>query len=394
MKVVRPFLKVGDSNRKRAVVAVQVGVMLVTLLAFAALSIDVGAMYNARGDLQRAADVAALAGATSYVEDTMLQVRLNPDGGEISEVLSATITRVNELAAENASFGVDTTLIEGGDITTGWIDVTSGTSPIQVAGSSDAYNAVQVVAKRTAEGLNGSIALYFAPIFGITLSETEVTATAVFDDHVAGFSPGEDPGILMPFSIHEDLFDSEITVGSDEYSYDSDDDEIESDPDGLPEIKLFPWTSTPGNFGLLNIGLPSMGAPGLADHIENGVPPEDLEAEIGTDVLTFYDWEGDPVTYDIGGDPGMTVSLTAAIETRVGDVVAFLLHNAVNYPGANAVYTVTDVRFGRVMKIKLTGSPTSKTFLIQPVSYAGPGVVVDPNAPSSNGLAGRLKLAR
>ena len=77
MRTTRRLSKAEKTHRKRAIVVIQVGVVLVTLLTFAALTIDIGAIYNARGDLQRAADMAALAGATSYVEDTMLQVRLN-----------------------------------------------------------------------------------------------------------------------------------------------------------------------------------------------------------------------------------------------------------------------------------------------------------------------------
>ena len=51
------------SGRARAVVAVQVMVLLVVMLGFAALTVDVGMMYNTRADLQRAADASAMAGA-------------------------------------------------------------------------------------------------------------------------------------------------------------------------------------------------------------------------------------------------------------------------------------------------------------------------------------------
>ena len=52
------------NSRRRGVVAVLVAVILVTLLGFAALTVDVGAMYNARAELQRSADAAALAART------------------------------------------------------------------------------------------------------------------------------------------------------------------------------------------------------------------------------------------------------------------------------------------------------------------------------------------
>ena len=44
--------------RRRGVVALQVGVMLTVLLGCAALTIDVGQLFSARTDLQKAADSA------------------------------------------------------------------------------------------------------------------------------------------------------------------------------------------------------------------------------------------------------------------------------------------------------------------------------------------------
>ena len=53
----------GKPARRRAVAAVQVAVMLVVLVGVAALTIDGGHLMFVRGELQNAADAAALAGA-------------------------------------------------------------------------------------------------------------------------------------------------------------------------------------------------------------------------------------------------------------------------------------------------------------------------------------------
>ena len=84
----------------------------------------------------------------------------------------------------------------------------------------------------------------------------------------------------------------------------------------------------------------------------------------------------------------------AALGEIVGDVVGFFLHDDVVLSGANATYTITEMRFGRVMDIRLTGAPAQRGLFIQPVSYAGSGVRIDHNAPSTGGLLGRLILAR
>ena len=56
------------SSRRRGAIVVQIALMLTAIAGFAALTIDVGAMYNAKADLQRTADAAALAGAAALYQ--------------------------------------------------------------------------------------------------------------------------------------------------------------------------------------------------------------------------------------------------------------------------------------------------------------------------------------
>ena len=390
----RPFRR-RESQRRRALVAAQVAVCMVVIVGFTALAVDVGMMYNVKADLQRSADAAALAGAASYTSDKMLQVRLSGDRTSlIYEVVDTARNLADSFALVNPSLGVSSTHIEPNDIGTGWIDVASGTTPLDIGVAPDSYNAIEVIARRTSEGSNGPISLLFARIFGRSYAETSASAVAVFDDRVGGFDPGAGPGYLLPFTIHEDVFEADLTGGPDNYGFDANEKTVTSSADGIREIKLYPHDSAPGNFGLLNIGIPNQGVPSLREHIENGVPPEDVESEIGTAVLTFYTEHGDPITYDITGSPGLDSALQPSVEMRVGDVVAFLLHNVVIENGSNSIYTITDIRFGRVMDIRLQGASFLRGLWVQPVSYAGPGIVLDPDAPSTNGLSGRIVLAR
>ena len=383
------------TDRRRAVVAVQVVVVMFVLIGFAALTVDVGVMYNVRADLQRSADAAALAGAAAYATDKMLQIRQGADGySGIYEVVGLASGQVNTFAGLNPSLGVSSTYIEPNDIRAGWIDVTSGTNPLQPGVAPDSYNALQVTARRTSDGANGPIELLFANIFGCSTSETSASAVAVYDDRVGGFDPGAGPGYLLPFTVHRNYFTDALVNGPDSYGFDANDKTVTSAPDGIREFRLFPNDSAPGNFGLLNIGTLNQGVDDLRVQIENGVTPEDLEGEIGTSVLTFFDEDGDSVTHDITGSPGLDVSLESSLDLREGDVVAFLLHDQVVEGGANSVYTVTDIRFGRVMDLRLQGAVFNRGLWVQPFSYAGPGVVLNPAAPATNGLAGRIVLVR
>ena len=107
-------------NRRRAVVAVQVGIVLIVLLGFAALTVDVGTLYNTRNDLQRTADAAALAGASMYTTDAMMQIRQGSVGSDsLATLLGQVGTRVHEYAGMNLTFGTDAaTRVADGDIAT------------------------------------------------------------------------------------------------------------------------------------------------------------------------------------------------------------------------------------------------------------------------------------
>ena len=81
--------------RRRGVVAVFVVMLLVSLMGFAALTVDVGTMYNVKSDLQHAADAAAIAGATALTDDAMILVR---QGGADGYVYSMVAQRVRSIS--------------------------------------------------------------------------------------------------------------------------------------------------------------------------------------------------------------------------------------------------------------------------------------------------------
>ena len=98
--------KRGNPNRRRAVVAIQVGVASVALLGFAALTVDLGTLYNARADLQRTADAAALAGASAYVTDEMMQVRVGTAGeGALAYITALGASRAAQFSELNSTIG-------------------------------------------------------------------------------------------------------------------------------------------------------------------------------------------------------------------------------------------------------------------------------------------------
>ncbi len=374
-------------TRRRGVVAVLVLVTLTLMLGFAALTVDVGMMYNVRADLQGAADAAAIAGASVLTTDEMMVVR---NGGSDGYVRAQISVRADQFAGRNGTIGVSSLLTLPDDIIAGSLDLSSATATISSTCAGPNLNAVQVTVRCEEDSPNGPVRLFFAQILGRAETEISATAMAVFDDRVIGFEPPAVANPLVPFSVHEDVFNG---GGPDVYGYDPDTQTITLGGDGVQEVNLYPHAEIGnGDFGLLNIGTPNQGNPALAVHIEDGVPPEDLEAEIGSSEVSFFDEYGDPVTYSITGNPGLHSALKSSLELREGEIIAVMVHDSAIGNGSNMTFHITGMRFARLMTTDLRGG--TKYAWLQPVTYAGGGVRVGSSGTSSGGLVGKIVLVR
>jgi len=365
-------------------VVVQVVVCSTVLLGFCALALDIAQLHLARTELQRSADAGALAGASVYLENAGLI--------QSPELTTGAVQRAQAFAQFNDTLGAPT-LLDAADVVPGTLDLDNPAAALDTTGALR-FNAVQVLVRKASGSSNGSVAYNFAKILGFTSGGVGAGATAAFDDRFAGYEQTEEYGLLIPFTIHRDIYNDMFVNGPDDYYYDAEGEFVLEGPDGVREVRLYPYNTVPGNFGLRNSATPNHGVPALEQQILYGVTPADLELEVGTSVLTFYDSAGQPTTYNITGTPGLKVGLSDAVEERIGDVIGFFLHDQVTGNGANSVYRIVDLRFGRVMTIDLHGNPNNKRLIIQPVAYTGPGVVVHDYAPSSNGQVGALRIVR
>jgi hypothetical protein len=357
-----------------------------------ALVIDVGKLYVARTELQRTADSASLAGASAYLDNAGLIQ--GPELGQLA------CERAQGYSLANWTQGAPTAL-DAADVVAGTLDLNDPHGALDTSGT-QRFNAVQVLVRRTAGSLNGSIAYSFARIFGYTEGGVVAGATAAYDDRFGGYTQTEEYGLLTPFTIHKDLFEQMLVSGPDDFSYDGPQDLVLPVPDDVREVTLYPYRENlngggsdgAGNFGLLNIGTGNQGDAAIEVQIREGVAPSDLELEIGTSDVVFVGDDGEPVTYNITGSPGLKAGMEDAVEARLGQIVGFFLHDLVTESGSNAVYRIVDMRFGRVMHVDIHGNPNHKRIVIQPVAYTGPGVIITDDAPSSDGQVGRLRLVR
>ena len=153
-------------QRRRAVVAVQVGVFAMVLVGFAALTIDVGAMYNAKADLQRTADAAALAAAGRLSEyDDECPLELARDAAV-------------EFAYENTVFGRTMRIDPDQDVTFGRANFDVESNSYTFWETNKLPDAVRVTVRMTDQS-NGKLTLYFARVFGVEAADMQASALAV-----------------------------------------------------------------------------------------------------------------------------------------------------------------------------------------------------------------------
>lgn len=247
-------------TRRRGVVAVKVAVLALVLLGFTALAVDMGAIYDAKAELQRTADAAVLAAAEGLVT-----------AGDAEPTVLA-LSRAVEYAANNTVWGQPMELDPATDVTFGRASYNPATGGYDFTASSDMPDAVQVCVRKTADSPNGAFGLYFASVLGVDSVDLSATATAMT--------------VPRDIAIVADLSDSH-----------NDDSELRHYQDiqiNLHEV----WDALPGGID---------DSPGLwAEYPEYG-PDDPQAAGPGWGYMKAMGYGTEPITssYDPTADPGL-----------------------------------------------------------------------------------------
>lgn len=145
---------------ERGAVSVIVAVSMVALLGFVAITVDIGALYAERAELQNGADAAALAVAQECAAS-----KTCTDTTAAAPWLASATTTARSLANANANDDA-TNISSVASPAPGSVRITTGTRD----GSSGA----------------GALAYTFAPILGIDTANPAATATAAWGNPAAG----------------------------------------------------------------------------------------------------------------------------------------------------------------------------------------------------------------
>jgi len=375
-----------------------VAVICPVLFAFAALSIDVGALYDAKAELQRSADAAALAGAGALINER----RLRNNGGMDLEIDFAVRHTAQEYVQRNRVLGqaptvhLNTSNSIGGDIVLGTLsDLTNYHEPLSI-GNPDEFNSVRVCVRRDPER-NGPVGLFFARIMGRYTANVQASATATIEDGVVGYSvgPNTSNAELMPFALHVDVWNALLEGTSpvgDQYAYDPNTGEVDSGSDTLLEINMYPGGGIdqlpPGNFGTVDIGGSNNSTADIERQIIDGISAEDLAYHGGELKL------GDDGTLILEGDTGLSAGFKDELEAIIGQPRAIPLFSSVSGVGDNAEFVIVGFAGIRIMHVRLTGAPVHKHVIVQQADVVDGTVITEPGSTSSYTVYHTPRLTR
>jgi len=377
---------------RRGLVAVMVLVTLVVLLGVAALAVDVGMMYRARGDAQTVADAAAMAAAWELLDQDRLS-----GGSDMSQEFLAARNVAASLAAENYILRHAPHLDLTSDVRFGYLhDSTDPSGVIQYGNPANA-NSVDVTVRRDGN-VNGPIDLYFAGVFGKMSTTVSARAVATFKDGVTGFTaPTDGTGnSLLPLALHVDVWNNLLSgalTHGDSYAYDLVSGSVSAGADTIHEINMYPSTGgadqlPSGNFGTVDIGTGANSTSVLERQILDGVNADDLSHHGGDLALDQNGY------LQLTGDTGLSAGIKDELEAVIGMARTIPLFDTVVNPGNNADFRIVGFAGIRIMAVKLTGAATKKHVLIQPAFVVDPWATTDPGAGPSSFVYQPVVLSR
>lgn len=160
----RPDRKIRRAPARRGVAVVYVAISMTVVFGMAALAIDIGAMYSAQAELQRAADSAALAAASELVEVATIEGADRVfDMADAYARQNSVLGRIPGLATADVEFGL----------------AERDGERFRFEPSTGAVDSVRVTVKRAQGSEAGPINMMFATLFGYHTRDLEAKAAAM-----------------------------------------------------------------------------------------------------------------------------------------------------------------------------------------------------------------------
>jgi Flp pilus assembly protein TadG len=351
------------ARRRPGAIVPLAAVLAVFLLGMVAFSVDIGYICVAEKELQNAADAAALAGASQYLNRVALTGVTSQ-----SAAIAAARDQAQRLAGLNTVGSVAIALDRnnsndaGGDIVCGRLDTSAGLSS-SLSTTTTPYNSVQVRARRTAQQ-NGSLQLFFGSVLGHGSQDLVATATATCADGITAFKiagSGKTTCSLLPFTLDIAVWNDQVVNGNgpDNWTYNPTTKVYSAGQDGIHEVKLFPTKgNSPGNFGTVDIGSANNSTADISRQILYGPNQSDLDKMGGQVAL------GPSGTLTLQGDTGISAGFKDELTAIRGQPRVIPLYSKVTGQGNNTYYTI--VAFAGIIITDVQLTTGNKYVTIQP----------------------------
>jgi hypothetical protein len=400
--------------RRRAAVAALVVLSGTVLVGFTALSVDMGVLYGARAEAQRAADAGALAGAWALMNEGRLK-----GATSMTAVVNSTRQNASSTAGLNKVFGSNPTVDQNtansatGDVVLGRLNNPSNLSEqLNPQADSGSYNAVKVTVRRDSTR-NGAIPFFFGQIFGLTSKDVTASAIAAASDNVIGYKTPPNNGNVMMLPIAVDVNSWQALLAGtlsyslndgDGWTYNSTTRAVTAGADNIKELNIWPGGAqnqdnsqagggqlklVPGNWGTVKIGVDNNSTSTLGAQIQSGITPDQM-ARYPNSQLTL---DSSGKLY-LGGNPGMSNGIKDDFTAIIGQTRTIPLYSEVTGNGNNTTYTIVGFAGVRIMAVQLTGNPGSRYVLAQPGVAADATVVTGGVTGTSFGAYGKPRLVR
>jgi Flp pilus assembly protein TadG len=375
-----------QTRGRKGAIAPLTAMMMTILVGLLAFAIDLGYVASVQGQLQNAADAAALAGAERL--QNLYVLYYSPGQTQKSQIYqlatsdtttaTSPICTAQRLALANVAGNVHVSLLAS-DVSANYFD---GTNPFTAPSYPNTFpNTITVTVRRDSQA-NGSLSLFFAGIFGMTSIDLTATASAtIYPGDVTTLQaiPNVNAHIL-PVALDVNVWKTFCATGK------SPDGNIYVGPDGRAQLQVYPFdTNTPGSFGLLDVGPPQNNAPAFRTWIDDGETPNDISYLCNNNLLPVS--PAGPEPWKCG--PGLKSTLLTDFQSVINEPNLIPLfvpaspqpnYVAASGNGQNATYAI--VGFAGVAVSQATGTGSNMNISIQPCACCDPTAIINDASPA------------
>jgi hypothetical protein len=355
--------------------------MLVPLIAVLAFAIDLGYIWRTDGELQNAADAAAVAGASQLLFYVVPASNPSISASQQQALQAAALAAVRARARTFAGYhtaGDIPLVVNDADITLGYIadPAQPPTSPAGSWGTNPSGpfpNSVRVIVRRDRTVTTGPLGLFFGRVMGTASSERQASATASLrGQNITGFAGSG--GRMLPLGMSQATLQylqgtnptppAGVTL-QDNYTVTlpasgvSPPSNVTPKPDGISEVSVYPGSTTPGNFGLLSLTNSNVSsATTYATWFTAGPSATDL-ATFGANGIQA------PLTMYAG--PGLKATEQGPLSSIIGRPNVMPVYDTYTSSGANTMYHIIGFAGATVVAVDLTGANKNVTIQLTPV---------------------------